>query len=133
MESRSVIRFLLVWSCLLLGSGAKAEQLYGLLRVRDLTPFGLLRLDMRPAYAVSIKPGSWALETEIGYQNTWALSPRVEQYLISLEPQGRRELGPAEVQAIRDLPGENYLRGHGARYARCHAALQVLAAPGRAT
>ena len=84
-------------------------QFYGLLRSRDLSPFGFLRLDMRPAHAVSIQPGSWALETEIGYQNTWALSPEVEKYLISLEPTGRRKIGPAEVQAIEDLPGENYL------------------------
>lgn len=90
---------------------AQAEdgQLYGLLRSRDLTPFGFLRLDMRPAHAVSIKPGSWAIETEFGYQNTWALSPEVEQYLISQEPRGRRSIGPEELQAIRDLPGENYL------------------------
>jgi hypothetical protein len=79
------------------------------LRVRDLTPFGILRLDMRPAYAISIEPGDWALETELGYQNTWALSPNVESYLTALEQQGRRDIGPAEVQAIRDLPGENYL------------------------
>ncbi|HEV7607832.1 MAG TPA: DUF3187 family protein [Steroidobacteraceae bacterium] len=82
---------------------------YGLLRSRDLSPFGFLRLDMRPAHAVAIEPGTWALETEIGYQNTWALSPEVEKYLTGLEPTGRRRLGPAEVQAIRDLPGENYL------------------------
>jgi hypothetical protein len=84
-------------------------QFYGLLRSRDLSPFGFLRLDMRPAHAVAIEPGSWALETEIGYQNTWALSPEVEDYLVSLEPTGRRRIGPAEVQAIEDLPGENYL------------------------
>jgi hypothetical protein len=64
---------------------------------------------MRPAHAVSIEAGSWAIETELGYQNTWALSPDVETYLTSLEPQGRRDLGPAELQAIQDLPGENYL------------------------
>ena len=90
-------------------SSAADGAFYGLLRERDLTPFGFLRLDMRPAHAVSIEPGSWAIETELGYQNTWALSPAVEDYLISLEPSGRRELGPAEAQAIRDLPGENYL------------------------
>jgi len=83
-------------------------QFYGLMRQRDLSPFGFLRLDMRPAHAVSIEPGSWALETEIGYQNTWALSKNVEDYFVSLEPTGRRHLGPAEVQAIKDLPGENY-------------------------
>ena len=82
---------------------------YGLLRSRDLSPFGFLRLDMRPAHAVAIEPGTWAFETELAYQNTWALSPDVEEYLIGLEPSGRRHLGPAEVQAIRDLPGENYL------------------------
>jgi len=84
-------------------------QFYGLLRQRDLSPFGFLRLDMRPAHAVSIEPGSWAIETEIGYQNTWALSPEVEKYLIGLEPTGRRKIGPAEVAAIEALPGENYL------------------------
>jgi hypothetical protein len=88
---------------------SEARELYGLLRARDITPFGILRLDMRPAYAVSIKPGEWAIETELAYQNTWALSPNVEKYLTSLESQGRRDLGPTEIQAIRDLPGENYL------------------------
>lgn len=94
-----------------LPAAANAEdgQLYGLLRSRDLTPFGFLRLDMRPAHAVSIKPGSWALETQIDYQNTWALSPEVEKYLTNREANGRRDLTAADVQAIRDLPGENYL------------------------
>src|SRR5882672_9700433 len=87
----------------------ESGMFYGLLRSRDLSPFGFLRLDMRPAHAVSIEPGTWAFETEIDYQNTWALSPEVEDYLTSLEPTGRRRIGPAEVQAIRDLPGENYL------------------------
>jgi hypothetical protein len=80
---------------------------YGLLRVRDLTPFGLLRLDMRPAHAVSGPPDNWGVEFDIGYQNTWALSENVRNYLESLS--GRRRLGPAEVQAIRNLPGEAYL------------------------
>lgn len=94
-----------------LPAAAQAEegQLYGLLRSRDLTPFGFLRLDMRPAHAVSIKPGSFAIETQVDYQNTWALSPDVEDYLKALEPTGRRDLTAADVQAIRDLPGENYL------------------------
>jgi hypothetical protein len=93
------------------GTGAMAAdgQFYGLMRERDLTPFGFMRLDMRPAHAVSTEPGSWAIETDVAFQNTWALSPEVEKYLTSLEATGRRELGPQEVQAIRDLPGENYL------------------------
>jgi hypothetical protein len=98
--------------CLACGSLAHADeagQFYGLLRERDLSAFGFSRLDMRPAHAVTIEPGTWAFEAGLGYQNTWALSPEVEKYLIGLEPTGRRELGPAEVQAIEALPGENYL------------------------
>ncbi|MGH8284251.1 MAG: DUF3187 family protein [Steroidobacteraceae bacterium] len=86
---------------------ASATQFGGLFRARDLTPFGFLRLDMRPSHAVSAPVGSWGIETEIAYQNTWALSPQVERYLTSLP--GRRELGPKELTAIRELPGENYL------------------------
>jgi Protein of unknown function (DUF3187) len=88
---------------------AEAGRFYGLLRARDLTPFGSLRLDMRPAHAVAIEPGTFALEFELAYQNTWALSPEVENYLVEREPLGRRELDESDVQAIRDLPGENYL------------------------
>ena len=87
----------------------EAGRFYGMLRSRDLTPFGFLRLDMRPAHAVSIEKHTFAFEAELGYQNTWALSENVEKYLTSLEGRGRREIGPAEIQAIRDLPGENYL------------------------
>jgi len=86
-----------------------AADLYGLLPGRDLSPFGFLRLDMRPTHAVSIEPGGWALETEFASQNTWAMSPKVERYLTDLESTGRRQLGDAELAAIRDLPGENYL------------------------
>ena len=109
MNSRSCIAILSMACAPLAHAADDNGQFYGLLRSRDLSPFGFLRLDMRPAHAVAIEPGSWALETEIGYQNTWALSPEVERYLVSLEPTGRRRIGPAEVQAIVDLPGENYL------------------------
>jgi hypothetical protein len=109
MNSRSCIAVLCLACAPFAHAADDSGQFYGLLRSRDLSPFGFLRLDMRPAHAVAIEPGSWALETEIGYQNTWALSPEVERYLVSLEPTGRRRIGPAEVQAIVDLPGENYL------------------------
>jgi hypothetical protein len=84
-------------------------RFYGMLRSRDLTPFGFLRLDMRPAHAVSIEEHTFAFEAELGYQNTWALSENVEKYLKAREPSGRREIGPTEIAAIRSLPGENYL------------------------
>src|SRR5258708_5690276 len=100
---------------LVLGSGAAVAEdaappeypKFGLLRERDVTPFGILRLDMRPAHEVWAPPGNWAVEVLLGYQNTWAMSPNVEQYLKSLP--GRRRLGPADVAAIRALPGEAYL------------------------
>ena len=88
---------------------AEDGRFYGMLRERDLTPFGFLRLDMRPAHAVSIEPHTFAFEMSLGYQNTWAASRNVERYLVGRESQGRRVLGPADVEAIRNLPGENYL------------------------
>lgn len=75
--------------------------------MRDLTPFGFLRLDMRPAHAVAAPPGTWGVEVELGYQNTWVLSPNVEEHLRGFS--GRRSLTDADVQAIRNLPGEAYL------------------------
>jgi hypothetical protein len=87
-------------------SAAESDYL-GLLRARDLTTFGFLRLDMRPAHAVHSAPGTWAIETELAHQNTWALSSGTRDYLDHLP--GRRELGPEEAAAIRALPGENYL------------------------
>jgi hypothetical protein len=101
--------------CLLLAMAAahaappEEGHFFGMLRSRDLTPFGFLRLDMRPAHALSIEPGTFAFEMELGYQNTWALSENVEKYLETLEPSGRRAVDPQLIQAIHDLPGENYL------------------------
>ena len=87
---------------------AAAESDYlGLLRARDLTTFGFLRLDMRPAHAVHSSPGTWAIEAELAHQNTWALSSGARNYLDGLS--GRRRLGPDEVADILALPGENYL------------------------
>lgn len=87
-------------------SAAESDYL-GLLRARDLTTFGFLRLDMRPAHAIHSAPGTWAIEVELAQQNTWALSSGARDYLDSLS--GRRRLGPDEVADILELPGENYL------------------------
>ena len=88
-------------------SQAAESEFLGLLRARDLTTFGFLRLDMRPAHAVHAPAGTWAIETELGQQNTWALSAGARDYLDTLS--GRRRLGPGEVDEILALPGENYL------------------------
>jgi hypothetical protein len=103
---RPLLLLLLMFASLPVAS-AETPAFHGLLRARDLTPFGYLRLDMRPGFSSSPVRGEWTIETDFAYQNTWATSPEVEKYLNDLD--GRRELGPAELQAIRDLPGENYL------------------------
>ena len=88
---------------------AAAADLYGMLPARDLSPFGFLRLDMRPTHAALPETGRWSFGTEFATQNTWAMSPEVQAYLTDLESSGRRPLGEADLAAIRDLPGENYL------------------------
>src|SRR5690349_1431787 len=88
---------------------ASGAEFYGMLPARDLSPFGFLRLDMRPTRTNRAEPGQWSFETEFATQNTWAMSRGVQDYLTDLESTGRRPLGEAEVAAIRDLPGENYL------------------------
>src|SRR5262245_2119005 len=89
------------------GATAGESEYLGLLRARALTTFGFLRLDMRPAHAVHAPAGTWAIETELAHQNTWALSQGARDYLDSLP--GRRKLGPDDVAAIVGLPGENFL------------------------
>lgn len=88
-------------------AAAEAPAFHGLLRGRDLTPFGYLRLDMRPGFSEPSEPGRWTIETDLAYQNTWATSPEVEKWLNRQE--GRHELGPEDFEAIKALPGENYL------------------------
>lgn len=88
---------------------AAAAELYGLLRERDLTPFGISRLDMQPAHAIDLSPGTWTVEVNVGYQNTWASSPEVQKYLESFGSGNRHRLGAADVSAIEVLPGDNYL------------------------
>jgi hypothetical protein len=104
-----ILGFLLLAAYAVPAAAQGGGTFYGMLRSRDLTPFGFLRLDMRRAHSMNIEPHSFAFEAELGYQNTWALSRNVEKYFTELEASGRRDIGPAEIDAIRNLPGENYL------------------------
>ncbi len=83
-------------------------QTLGLMRIRDMTPWGLGRLDMLPAHAVAATEGTFAFEFNLSYQNTWALSNNVLDYL---EGRGltRAPLSSADVNAIVALPGDAYL------------------------
>ena len=79
----------------------------GLLRGRDLTPFGLLRLDMLPAHTADAKPGTWTFEVQYAYQNTFVMSDNVHEYLAQ-RGTDRIPLRPQDAQAIMALPGDAY-------------------------
>ncbi|HEX4824160.1 MAG TPA: DUF3187 family protein [Candidatus Polarisedimenticolaceae bacterium] len=81
----------------------------GPLRIRDLTPFGILRMDFLPAHAVSATPGTWALELNVSYQNTYVLSENVADYLRAKGAGHRVRYDASDVAAILALPGEAYI------------------------
>ena len=80
----------------------------GLLRARDLTPFGLLRLDMLPAYTADAAVDEWTFEAKYAYQNTFVLSDNARDYLETRNI-GRRPLREQDGAAILALPGDAYL------------------------
>lgn len=80
----------------------------GLIRTRDMTPFGLPRLDFLPAHAIPSPAGSFGAELTLTYQNTWALSNNVEDYLRSRGSE-RSALTSTDIDAILALPGDAYL------------------------
>lgn len=80
--------------------------LLGPLRLRDMTPFDLLRLDMAPAHALDIGPGSWSIETAISRTNVFVMSDNVRSHL-----DGRGTDGPltkADADAIAALGEDAY-------------------------
>jgi len=82
-------------------------DLIGPLRLRDTTPFNILRLDMLPAHAVRGGRGSWAIEADLSYTNTFVMSDNVRSYLEARGP-GRRALDAADVAAIENLGEDAY-------------------------
>ena len=82
-------------------------ELLGPLRIRDMTPFNLLRLDMLPAHAVAAGPGSWAIEADISYSNTFVMSDNVRTYLEG-RGDGPRPLTQADANAILGLGEDAY-------------------------
>ncbi|MFO7306118.1 MAG: DUF3187 family protein [Gammaproteobacteria bacterium] len=79
----------------------------GLLRARDLTPFGLLRLDMLPAHTADAQAGTWTFEVQLAYQNTFIMSKNVRGYLEQRQI-GRAPIRPQDAAAILALPGDAY-------------------------
>src|SRR5262245_59241525 len=79
----------------------------GLLRARDLTPFGLLRLDLLPAHTADARSNTWTFEVQYAYQNTFVLSDNVREYLERRNI-GRAPLRPQDAAAILALPDDAY-------------------------
>jgi hypothetical protein len=111
-------RVLIAWAWLV-GCGAlalaeapprDAEWLHiGPLRIRDLTPFGIQRLDLLPTQAWNPVPGTWSFEVNLSYQNTFVLSDNVAHYL-DLKGQGERvELTSDDARFLFGQAEEAYL------------------------
>jgi len=109
MNTRIARRIATCLAAALLGTATPAigeTVLLGPLRIRDMTPFNLLRLDMLPAHAVAAGPGSWAIEGDISYSNTFVMSDNVRAYL---EPLGtRRPLTQGDVDEIFSMGHDAY-------------------------
>jgi hypothetical protein len=74
---------------------------------RDLSLFNLLRLDMPSADALPVPRDTWSFDAQLGYQNTWSMSPNVRDYFETRS--ARRRLDAADIADIRALPYEKFL------------------------
>ena len=101
-----------VWLLAPLGAGAADEPEWmhiGPLRIRDLTPFGIQRLDFLPATALPQRPRSWSLEANLSYQNTFVLSENVAEYLEAKGAGQRVAFTPEDAQYFFEGDEEAYL------------------------
>ncbi len=90
------------------GAPAKAErQLFGPMRIRDTSPFSFLRLDMMPSQALAPGRGSYWIEAELTYSNTFVMSDNVQAYLESVSHK-RGPLSQADADAILALGEDAY-------------------------
>ena len=85
---------------------AGQTELLGPLRIRDMTPFNILSLDMLPAHAVAAGKGSWAVEADLSYTNTFAMSENVRSYLEQRD--SREPLTQEDVDAIVGMGEDAY-------------------------
>src|SRR5213593_2100575 len=96
----------LILFSLTVASAEDKTELLGPLRIRDMTPFNILRLDMLPAHAVAAGAGSWAIEADFSYTNTFVMSENVRAYLGQRD--SRRPMAQADVDAILGLGEDAY-------------------------
>lgn len=86
---------------------AAAEEFFGPLRIRDMGPFQLLRLNMLPDHAIPSAPGRYAIELHLSHSNTFAADEDVLRYLRGRDRRG--ELSIEDVQNIRALSDDAFL------------------------
>ena len=74
---------------------------------RDLSIFNVLRLEMPEAHFTPAPRDTWSVDVQVGYQNTWSMSPNIQDYF---ETRGvRRRLSAGDIEEIRALPFEKFL------------------------
>lgn len=74
---------------------------------RDLNAFTILRLDLPSPAELPTPREGWSFDARLGHQNTWSMSPNVQDYFESRPV--RRRMGPADIAEIRALPYEKFL------------------------
>lgn len=79
----------------------------GILRTRDLSPFALQRLDLRPSDMSDRPLGHWTIELQAGYQNTFAMSDDALDYLQHRDI-GRLPLRADDARALLAAPRDWY-------------------------
>jgi hypothetical protein len=78
-------------------------QLMGPLRIRDMTPFNILRLDMPPAPAIT---QGWSIEAVLSRTNVFMMSDNVKDHLDRRDTDGALTQGDAD--AIAALGEDSY-------------------------
>jgi hypothetical protein len=98
-----------ILSAALLSAPTHAERgsTPGILRARDLAPFGLQRLDIRPSDKSDRYIGEWTVEVQAAYQNTFALSDDVRGYLERRDA-GRIPLRAEDAHALLNGNQDSY-------------------------
>lgn len=106
---RMLVRLVLIVALASSSSSVLAQdvELVGPLRIRDVSPLSLFRLDMPPAHGVNAIERGWGVELGYTHSNLYLLSKTAETWL---QQRGRREnLSQAEAEELLDVPGDVFL------------------------
>ncbi|MHB0970625.1 MAG: DUF3187 family protein [Thermoanaerobaculia bacterium] len=103
---RAIVRAVILIAVLLACSPALAndEEFFGPLRIRDLSPLAILRLDMPPAHAVTHYDRGWGVEVHYSRANIFAASDSVVEYLRARPTRG--VITEQEAEEIFALEGD---------------------------